>query len=141
VSDPDRRPDDGSVTLFVIVLIIALLAAVGLVVDGGGKIRALQRADEAAREAARAGSQALYVPAAVRGQHVAVDPAGAARAARAYLDAAGVEGTAKVSGGVVSVSTRLTYTPVFLTVVGVGAMTVTGTASARPVNTGDQEVP
>ena len=55
-------------SLFVIVLAVALLAAVGLVVDGGGKIRALERADETAREAARAGTQMLEVPAAVRGE-------------------------------------------------------------------------
>jgi Flp pilus assembly protein TadG len=135
------RRDDGTVTLFVVVLMVALLAAVGLVVDGGGKIRALERADEAAREAARAGSQALDVPAAVRGETVAVNPAGASRAARAYLDATGVAGTVRVSGRLVSVSTSVTYTPVFLALLGVGPSTVTGAASARPVSTGDQEVP
>ena len=41
-----RRDDDrGAIALFVVVFTLALLAAVGLVVDGGGKVRALQRAD------------------------------------------------------------------------------------------------
>jgi hypothetical protein len=135
-----RRDDAGSVTLFVVVITIALLAAVGLVVDGGGKIRALERADEAAREAARAGSQMLDVPAAVRGTSLTLDVSSAARAARAYLDAAGVDGTVTVSGQVVTVSTRATYRPVFLAAAGVGPLTVTGTASARPVSA-DEEVP
>src|SRR5947208_12458477 len=111
---PHGRSDDGSVTLFVVVLTVALLAAVSLVVDGGGKVRALQRADEAAREAARAGSQMLDVPAAVRGDGVSIDPGAAARAARAYLDAAGVDGSVTVEGNAVQVSTRVTYQPVFL---------------------------
>jgi Flp pilus assembly protein TadG len=137
-----RRDDDrGAITLFVVVFTVALLAAVGLVVDGGGKVRALQRADEAAREAARAGSQMLDVPSAVRGQGVRIDPAGAARAARAYLAAADVDGTVTVEGNAVRVSTSLTYEPVFLSLAGVGPMTVTGTASARPVAGDDEEVP
>jgi hypothetical protein len=136
-----RRGDEGAVSLFVIVLAVALLAAVGLVVDGGGKIRALERADEAAREAARAGTQMLDVPAAVRGERVEVDPAAAGRAARTYLAAAGVEGTVSVSGATVTVSTRIVYRPVFLGLVGVDPMPVTGEASATPVMSDDEEVP
>jgi hypothetical protein len=136
-----RRPgEEGAVSLFVIVLVAALIAAIGLVVDGGGKIRALERADEAAREAARAGSQMLDVPAAVRGESVDVDPGAAGRAARAYLAAAGIEGTVSVSGAFVTVSTRVVYQPVFLGFVGAGAIAVTGEASARPVMAGDEEV-
>jgi hypothetical protein len=137
-----RRGDEGAVSLFVIVVAVALLAAVGLVVDGGGKIRALERADEAAREAARAGTQMLDIPAAVRGERIEVDPAAAGRAARTYLAAAGVEGTVSVSGSVVTVSTRTVYRPVFLGLVGVGPMAVTGEASATPVvGDDDEEVP
>jgi Flp pilus assembly protein TadG len=137
-----RRDDDrGAIALFVIVFTVALLAAVGLVVDGGGKVRALQRADEAAREAARAGSQMLDIPSAVRGDGVSIDPAAAARAARAYLDAARIDGTVTVEGNTVQVSTSVTYQPVFLGVAGVGPLTVTGTASARPVTGDDEEVP
>jgi Flp pilus assembly protein TadG len=137
-----RRDDDrGAIALFVVVFTVALLAAVGLVVDGGGKVRALQRADEAAREAARAGSQMLDVPAAVRGNGISIDSAAAARAARAYLDAAGVYGTVTVEGSAVHVSTSVTYQPVFLGAAGVGPITVTGSASARPVTGEDEEVP
>lgn len=136
-----RHGDEGSVSLFVVVITVALLAAIGLVVDGGGRIRALERADEGAREAARAGSQMLDLPAAVRGQRVAVEPEAAARAARAYLRAAGIEGTVSVSGNVVSVSTTVVYRPVFLGFLGVGPMDVTGGASARPVVSNEKEVP
>jgi hypothetical protein len=96
---------------------------------------------EAPREAARAGSEVLDLPEAVRGEKVSVDPAGASRAARAYLAAAGVDGAVHVSDGSVTVSTRVVYTPVFLAVIGVGPLDVTATASARPVTPGDPEVP
>lgn len=134
-----RASDDGSVSLFMVVLTVALLAATGLVVDGGGRIRALERADGAAREAARAGSQMLDVPRAVRGRGIALDTASAGRAARSYLQAVGVDGTVTVSGLVVTVKTTVTYRPVFLAIAGVRPTTVTGAASARPVN-GDEEV-
>jgi hypothetical protein len=136
------RPLDerGAISLFVIVITVSLLAAIGLVVDGGGKIRALERADEAARESARAGSQMLDVPAAVRGERVEVDPGAAGRAARAYLAATGVQGTVSVSGGFVTVTTRVEYRPVFLGLVGVGPVAVTGEASARPVVGSEEEV-
>ena len=131
---PRWAGDRGSISILVVVLAVALLAAVGLVVDGGIKVRAIQRADEAAREAARAGSQMLDVPSAVRGDGVRVDPAGAARAARAYLAAAGVDGSVSVAGNAVTVSARVEFRPVFLTIAGVGASIVTGSATARPVD-------
>jgi hypothetical protein len=135
------RGDEGAVSLFVVVVVVALLAAIGLVVDGGGKIRALERADEAAREAARAGSQMLEIPAAVRGERVDIDPGAAGRAARAYLKAAGVEGSVSVSGAQVTVSTRVVYRPVFLGFIGVGPIAVTAEAASRPVMFGEEEVP
>ena len=54
-----RDDDRGSLSLFVVVVFVALLVTIGLVVDGGGKIRALQRADAVAAQAARAGGQAI----------------------------------------------------------------------------------
>jgi hypothetical protein len=135
------RGEEGAVSLFVVVVVVALIAAIGLVVDGGGKIRALERADETAREAARAGSQMLDVPAAVRGERVDIDPGAAGRAARAYLAAAGVEGSVSVSGALVTVSTRVVYEPVFVGFIGVGPIAVTGEATARPVMADEEEVP
>ena len=64
----------GSVTLFFVVAALALFAMVGLVVDGGTKIRAAQQADGLAEEAARAGGQQIAVPAAVRGNRITADP-------------------------------------------------------------------
>jgi hypothetical protein len=48
--------------------VVGLLRVVGLVVDGGVKIRAIQRADTLAAEARRAGGQAIRVPLAITGR-------------------------------------------------------------------------
>ncbi|MGB8385495.1 MAG: pilus assembly protein TadG-related protein, partial [Dermatophilaceae bacterium] len=50
--------DRGSVTLWVAVSVATILAVVALVADGGAKIRAAERADIVAGEAARAASYA-----------------------------------------------------------------------------------
>ena len=52
------RRDRGSVSLWVAATFVAVLAVVALVADGGAKIRAGERADIVAAEAARAASYA-----------------------------------------------------------------------------------
>lgn len=133
--------DTGAITIFGVVIAMALLLIVGLVVDGAGKVHARQQAAHAAQEAARAAGQELDLPAAVRGNAPTLDTAAAARAARNYLTAAGINGTVTVSGNTITVNTTTTYQPIFVSLVGIGPMTVTGTASARPVRGVTQEVP
>lgn len=135
--------DGGSVSLFVAVLAFGLLVLTGLVVDGSGKIRALQRADATAEEAARAGGQVLALPAAVRGERSRVEAAAAAGVARSYLRDAGVDGQVVVvdGGQGLRVTTSLTYQPTFLSLIGVGALGVTGEADTRLVRGVLQEQP
>jgi hypothetical protein len=125
----------GSVTLFFVVAALALFAMVGLVVDGGTKIRAAQQADSLAEEAARAGGQTIVVPPAVRGDPVVADPLGAAAAARRYLSANHITGTVRVAdhGHAVDVAVSVTRPTVFLGMLGIASMTVHGQARARLV--------
>ena len=138
-----RRPvgQAGSVSLFLVVAVLALFIAVGLVVDGGQKLRSTQRADDVAAEAARAGVQSIQPANTVRGQPAQVNPAAAISAARHYLSAAGVAGTVTVTGGRVLVSTSISFTPAFLSLIGLGSQTVTGRAEARLARGVDQEQP
>ena len=136
--------DSGSVSVFVAVAAFAVLVLTGLVVDGSGKIRALQRADATAQEAARAGGQVLALPEAVRGQSSRVQATAAAAAARSYLRDAGVDGQVAVldGGQGLRVTTSLTYQPTFLSLIGIHALGVTGHADARLVRgAGKQEQP
>ncbi len=140
---PLRRPagQDGAVSLFLVVAVLALFIAVGLVVDGGQKLRSTQRADDVAAEAARAGVQSIQPANTVRGQPAQVNPEAAIGAARHYLSAAGVAGTVTVTGGRVQVSTSISFNPAFLSLIGLGTQTVTGRAEARLARGVDQEQP
>lgn len=129
-----RRVDleRGSVSAFVIVIATSFLIMVGLAVDVSGHLHAMQEARAVAREAARAGGQQVQMPAGVRGRGAVADPASAAAAAAAYLSQAEVAGSVAVTGPAsITVNVTSTYPTKFLSVVGVGSLSATGTAEAR----------
>jgi Flp pilus assembly protein TadG len=118
------------VTVFVALAAFALLLMVGLVVDGGGRMRALGRADRVAAEAARAGAEA----ADTRGPTLVLDRPAASAAAIAYLRSAGVAGTVTLTGPrTVTVTVTVTGRDVILGLVASGAYAVTGSAQATLV--------
>ena len=124
---PCVRDERGQVTtLFVLMVLGALFATAGLVIDGGQKVTATTLAESVAAGAARAAGNAAATQ--QLGGH---DPAGAAvLAAKAYLAGQpSVRGSASVSDGVVTVNTSSSADTVFLSALGID--TVTGTGSAR----------
>jgi Flp pilus assembly protein TadG len=129
--------DDGTVTVIAALAGLALLLMVGLVVDGGGRLRAVGRADRIAGEAARAAVEA----ADTRQATLALDRHAAVLAAQAYLRTAGVSGTVAVTGPrTVRVTVAVSGSDLILGVAGAGPYTVTGTAEATlsvGVGTGD----
>ena len=122
----------GSFSLLLAVLGIALLVAIGLVVDGGRYVPADQLADNAASEAGRAAGQHITSP-AVLGQQPEVDTSRAVQAAHDYLAAAGVDGTVTVAGSKITITTTVQRRPVLLTVAGVSTITASGSATVRLV--------
>jgi hypothetical protein len=126
------QSDRGSLSLFFVVAAIALLVLVGLVVDGGGKLTALERANDFARQAARQGAEAVQAATAIRGGGARIDTGKALTAAQNYLTAAGVQGSAQVTSGTqLEVDTTTSYKPVFMNIVGVGTQTVHGHATVN----------
>ena len=124
-------------------LLVATAVFLGLVIDGGAKITASNKANATAQEAARAGVQAATTfgvggvapgatQAALGGSGASVNVARAAAAAQSYLAAAGVAGTATPAG---ADSLRVTVTIAeptkVLSLIGIGSFAVTGTADAR----------
>jgi len=126
------RRDEGGIAVFTAVCVLVLLGIVGLVLDGGGKLRATERADALALEAARAAGQAIDPGAAVSGTAIRVDPEAAQAAAQAYLHHSGINGSVTFSGdrSDITVTVRETYPTKFLSVVGIGSLPVTGHGSA-----------
>ena len=127
--------DEGSVTLFVCVAALGLLVLAGLVVDGGAKVRALQRADRLAAEAGRAGGQAIDVRAAIPGNAPTVDSARAVRAAQTFLTMQGTHGQARVAdaGRAMVVDVSVSSPTIFLGLIGVNSLTVHGQSTVRLV--------
>ncbi|WP_434025834.1 TadE/TadG family type IV pilus assembly protein [Streptomyces graminofaciens] len=124
--------DRGGVTVFVAVCVMALIGIIGVAVDGGSKMRAVERADYIAGEAARAGGQAIDPAEAISGNAIVVDPQNAQAAAQAYLRSVGATGTVSVSGDgkTLTVNITSTYDTKFLSVVGIGSLSVTGQGKA-----------
>lgn len=124
--------DRGGVTVFVAVCVIALIGIIGVAVDGGSRMRALERADFIAAEAARAGGQAIDPAQAITGEAIVVDPQDAVAAARAYLASAGATGTVTVSGDGTTLTVNITdtYDTTFLSVAGINSLAVTGHGEA-----------
>jgi len=125
----DEQSEQGSITLFLAISAVGLLVLAGLAVDGAAKVRAVQRADRVAAEAARAAAQALDIAAVRNGDGIAVDRRAALRAAHEYLAVAGVEGSASIEGAArLTVVTHSSTPTVFLSLVGVPDMRVSGRA-------------
>lgn len=126
----------GSVTVFLAVAAVGLLALVGLVVDGAAKVRAVQRADRIAAEAARAAGQAVDLTGVLAGDGIHVDRRAAVVAAEAYLDAAGAPGRVDFAPGgrSVTVTTTATASTVFLGLIGIEHFQVRGSAEVDLVH-------
>ncbi len=128
--------DAGAFTPMVVVMVMALFAMVALSVDGGGRMRTLEHADNIAAEAARAGGQAIDISQAVAGTADVVDPAAAAAAANAYLANVGASGVVTISADrrEITVVVTLTYQPVMLGLFDEGPWSEVGSATAELLN-------
>jgi Flp pilus assembly protein TadG len=124
--------DHGSIAVYTAVVTIVLLGIIGLVLDGGGKLRATERADALAIEASRAAGQAIDPARAITGRAIRVDPQAAAAAALAYLHQAGAAGQVSISPDRtrLAVTVHGVYETKFLPVVGITSMPVTGHGTA-----------
>jgi Flp pilus assembly protein TadG len=127
----DERRDEGTVTAFTVVLVTALLACAGLVLDGGLALTARVRAVSLAQEAARAGAQELDLTTYRTTGTLVLRPDTAVATAKAYLAAAGADGTATARATTVTVTVRLDQRTGLLALVGLGSLTVTGHATAE----------
>jgi hypothetical protein len=108
---PWRRADRGAATITVAITASCWVVLLALIVVGGGRIRALQRADNIAAEAARAAGSAIDTGRAVPGGPKVVDPVAAQQAALDYMRDAGATGSVTVdeSGTGLSIVVNIEY--------------------------------
>ena len=98
-----RCGESGSVTVFVVGILLALIVTAGLVFDGGSIIAGHREADAEAEGAARAAAEQVAT-AALHAGTVSIDPAHARAAAEVYLSAYHHSGTVSVDGDQVTVT-------------------------------------
>ncbi|MCK0116994.1 pilus assembly protein [Isoptericola sp. S6320L] len=110
---------------------MAMLLFVGIGVDFGGQLQAIQNTRAVAAEAARIGGQQLNAPEAIRGQGAEASPATARSAAAAYIEGAGLTGSARIADGRIVVDTSATYRTKILSLIGIDSLPASGHASAR----------
>lgn len=131
---PRSRDERGaSVSVLVLLWILAIILVAGLVVDGGQQVTAARRAESAAAGAARAAADAggTY---RLAGSN---NPGAGLIAARNYLAGAqGVTGRAVLSGGIIRVETEASNPTIFLSVLGIGQVRATASAEADLVSPG-----
>ncbi len=122
--------EEGMVTAFVVIFTLALLAMVGLVLDGGLALAAKVHAIDDAQAAARAGAQAIDIPLYRSTGTITLDPAQAVADAQGFLAAAGEHGSASVAGETVTVNVTITQPTQILSLAGIDHLTETGTGTA-----------
>lgn len=124
--------DRGQVTAFTAMIVVALFAVAGLVIDGGYALAARQRAANIAEQAARVGADQLEAN-SLRSGHGWINPAAARAAALAYLARVGHSGAVSADGATVTVTVSATQPTAFLGLVGIDELNVRGYASARAI--------
>lgn len=126
----------GSVSSFAVVAVVGLFLAIGLVVDGGRKIQAVERAQALAENAARVGANELDFPELyLSGGRPQVDATKAHAAATAALQAGGADmggSSVTVTGNRVHVTASVTQPTTFLATIGIGSVTGVGEAEVEP---------
>ncbi len=126
--------DRGSITLMLAALGVALIALAGIVIDGGVKLRANQKADAVAQEAARAGAGMVDQSTAYSTGAFIVDRAQAIAEARAYLAAGGFDGQVTAQGTrAIRVTVEIIEPTRVLSIIGIDSVKSAGSATASLV--------
>jgi hypothetical protein len=126
------RGERGSVTVFVVGVLLALVVMGGLVFDGGAVIAGHREADAEAEGAARAAAEQVSIP-ALRSGHIQLRTATATQAADDYLRQYGHTGTVVVDGDDVTVNVSYPVGMQVLDLIGIRSKTVSGTGTATAI--------
>jgi hypothetical protein len=138
--------DQGTISIFVAVGATMMLMFVGLVVDAGGQLRAIVKADAVAQEAARVGGQQVDKVLLFQKGEYSIDLAAASSVAQAYVHTVPGYEDAKVTVTPGPTSTSITvvlqssYQTSLLGLAGVSSLRITGTGTATLVVAGQNGV-
>lgn len=142
MSRPSR--EEGSVSVFVIALVVVLMVVAGLVVDGGRAVNARSAAMDVAEQAARSGANQVDLAAMRDSGVVRIDPAAGRAAALDHLVAAGYaadRATVRADDEQVQVTVRDDVPTALLSLIFIRSFPVEGTATARAALGITDEIP
>jgi hypothetical protein len=125
--------DAGQVSPFVVILVVALVALAGLVLDAGLALSAKVQALDAAQAAARAGAQELDLNSYRTTGQARLNPVAATNTSQAWLAAADLDGTATATTTEVTVTVYRAQQTQLLQLIGVASLNVSATATATAV--------
>jgi len=125
-----HNDDRGSVTAFIVGLVMTFIACAGLAVDGGRLVTAKVRASDRAENAARLGAQAVT---GIRLGVPIVEERRAVRIASDFLRSVGASGSVDANRFEVCVTIREQVGMTLLDLVGVDSRLVRGRRCARPI--------
>ncbi len=126
-----HRSQTGSISGFVAVIMVALFAFAGLVIDGSRLVAGKVSAADHAGNAARVGAQEVLL---LRDGRIGLDAAKASAAAHNYLASQGLNGVVSASTAGITVTVSDVVAMTMLGLVGVGSKSVSASRSAQPVN-------
>ena len=129
-----RTDERGSVSIWAVLIVAAFTLVVGISVDLVGQVAAKQRAADVAAQAARGAGEQADPNTLMNGTgKVIVNPQKARQAALTYIAGADMTGAVTLTAGgtQLAITTTAIYRPIFLTTIGIGPLTVTGTSTAR----------
>jgi Putative Flp pilus-assembly TadE/G-like len=126
-------PDEGSVTAFTLIAVLAVLAFAGLVLDGGLAVATKVQAISVAQASARAAASDLDLTALRTTGTVRLDPAQAEATARDWLHRAGMTGTVSATADSVTVTVTTRRRTQLLGLIGLDTIPVDATATATAI--------
>lgn len=118
--------------MFFLLITTAVIAATGLLVDGGEVLAGKAQTIDQAEQAARAGAQQLNLD-HLRDGEISLVPARAAAAVDTYLHQYGETGTTTVTGNRVTVKATRTIRSRILGAFGIPSLTATGVGTATVI--------
>lgn len=129
-----RSADDaGSILIMLPILTVGLFMMLGLVIDGAGRVRALQNAHSVAAQAARQAGQQIDGGALQLDGKTRINTTSGVAKAKSFLRRAGMRGEVSVNPARtrITVNAKNRYRPVFLSLFGFGSVEMTGSADAQ----------
>lgn len=128
---PRTQGERGAVAVWTSVALLACILVLGIGVDFSGHARAAQQVRSVAREAARAGGDAVRP---LQGEAPRLDPVLARRQAERYVLASGHTGVAHATETTVETTVRSHYECRFLSIIGIWRIPVEESGTATLVS-------